>query len=129
MSQNTTLLDQKLTIRQIRVITALVTGASIEEAADQVKVNRASVHRWLRKPDFRDALDLARKDAIRLAFSKLDQAVSEAADKLISLTKSSVESISLRACELILRFAREHVEIGDLLVRIDAIEKRINSPQ
>jgi hypothetical protein len=33
----------------------------------------------------------------------------------------------LRTCEIMLRFSREHVEIGDLVERLDAIERRLDS--
>ena len=48
--------DFALSSRQQRAVTALTSGATIVNAAKRARVSRATVHRWLREPDFRAAL-------------------------------------------------------------------------
>lgn len=48
--------------RQLRAVQAIAESASISAAADQCGTNRATLHRWLRLPEFREALDEIQRD-------------------------------------------------------------------
>lgn len=65
----------KLTARQRAAMTALVAGASVQDAARAARVHRSTLHRWTRSELFAAELetecsairDLARKQALALA--------------------------------------------------------------
>ena len=51
-----------LSARQERLILALLSAPDQKTAAEQAGVSEPSLYRWLRDPEFRKALDAARKD-------------------------------------------------------------------
>jgi uncharacterized protein YmfQ (DUF2313 family) len=128
MTQNVTDFSGKLTARQIKAIGILAAGNSVESVAEQTGVSRKTIHLWLRRPDFKEAVGRTKKMAVLLVFDSLSHAVSQAAAKLIALLNSESEGVVLRACELILKFSKEHVDGGDLRVRVERLEAKYNQP-
>jgi transposase-like protein len=122
-----TQLGRKLTARQDKAVAILAVGSSVEAVAERVGISRQTIHRWMLQPDFKAAVTAARRQAVQVVFDTLSQSVNQAAEKLTALVKSQTESICLRSCEILLRFAKEHIEIGDLVERLDAIERRLDS--
>jgi len=61
MPQNTT--PEKLTAQQARVLERLLAGDTVTAAAKAGKVDRSTVHRWLREdPDFQAAYNQRRRE-------------------------------------------------------------------
>lgn len=51
----------ELADKQQRAVAALVSGETVKDAARDAGVNRSTVHRWLKEPDFMAALNGARR--------------------------------------------------------------------
>src|SRR6516225_2109744 len=78
---------QKLTRTQEAVIAALLTEPTHAAAAAQAGVSEATLHRWLRLPEFRDAYRRARRDLVEGAVGRLQAAAGQAVDTLLAVAK------------------------------------------
>ena len=56
---------------QIEAIPHIITSNSTAEAARTADVSRSTLHRWMRDPDFRDALEDVRREAAELARNQM----------------------------------------------------------
>ena len=70
------------TVKQTEVITALVTGSGIAQAAQRSHVNERTVYRWLRLPAFQDAL----RQEERLVLNACSW-------RLVALTKKALDAL------------------------------------
>jgi hypothetical protein len=80
MSQNATPIDA-LSGKQERVLTLLLTGASVSDAASAAEVARETVHRWLREDyGFQAAFNRGRKELREAMQARLMALAGKAAD-------------------------------------------------
>jgi DNA-binding MarR family transcriptional regulator len=66
--------DQGLTAPQLQAVEGLIQGMSISDIAQQIGVHRTTIHNWLNKQIFQDALDRQRtaiKAGLRARFMGL----------------------------------------------------------
>jgi hypothetical protein len=81
MPQNTT--DVKLTVRQERAIEHLLTGMTVSATAADLRVDRSTIHRWLREDaDFQIVLNLRRREIVEAVQWRLITLVNAAIDAL-----------------------------------------------
>ncbi len=101
-----------LSVRQIRAVTALAESDSISAAADTCGVNRATLHRWMRLPQFIDALAEIQADHRSRAVRRLSSALDRAAQRVIDLADHAEdESVQLRAAMAVPQMLRELLEL------------------
>lgn len=75
---------EQLSSTQLTALEALLTGASVTEAAERAGVDRTTVSRWKnRDPEFMAALNARKRDVWERARSRLLAAVDEAVDTLV----------------------------------------------
>lgn len=123
MTENVTLKP-----RQQIAITALLTGANIEQTAQSAQVDPRTVRRWMREAGFIRALDQAQADITREAARKLSNLLNESVDGLGDLLKTAnLQPMDrLRIIQTILQaFPKIHesVTVED---RLDRIEQDLN---
>lgn len=75
-------MSQKLTINQVRAITALLEYPKIQDAAAAIGVNRKTITRWLDQEAFRSALHQAE-----------GLAIDEASRKLLVLSNAAIAAL------------------------------------
>jgi len=68
----------KLTARQEQAIQALLTGASIKEAAQHVQVGRTTLYRWLNATAFRNAYQAAQERSHAWTVNRLQHIAAKA---------------------------------------------------
>lgn len=117
--------ERELTGPQIRTVAVLVTASSIEEAAQEARVARSTVHRWLQDAGFREALRRARATMFDETMGRLQSATAQSVTALCDLLKSSEEAIRLRAALGILGLGLKAREVIDLAERIQRLEEII----
>lgn len=101
-----------LTPRQLRAVQAIAESDSIIAAADQCRTNRATLHRWLRNPAFRETLDEIQRDQRARAIRRLSSTLDRAAQTVIHLADHATdEAIRLRAAMAIPQMMRELLDI------------------
>jgi hypothetical protein len=113
----------KRSSRQERAIAALLTCRTIAEAAAAVGIAERTLAGWLKVPAFASAYRAARRQVVELAVSRLQGVTGEAVDTLQGLLAAESESVRLGAAKGILEFAQQAVAIGDLLERVEALER------
>ncbi len=113
-----------LTPQQIKVLSLLLGGSTIEAAAAGAGVNPATVHRWLAQPGFADAYRAGRTRALGQAVASLQTgAVAVVAElRLIAVDRTVAASTRVAAARAFLDLALRGTEIADLADRVLALE-------
>ncbi len=114
-----------LTPKQVRALTGLLAGRSIEDTATDIGVNPSTVHRWKDEPDFKAALVSGRLTAaelgLDLTLSLVRNAVAVQAEHLRPGTPAHLRQ---RASEFVITHALAWIELHELKARVDALEAR-----
>lgn len=93
--------------------------------AQNDKVVRKTLLRWLREPQFYAAYREARRLAYGQSIARLQQAASAAASTLlkIMIDPSSPPSCRLRAADSVMSHAAKAIEIEDIEARVSDLER------
>jgi len=106
----------------------MLTHSSVEAAAKSVGISYVTAWRWLRQPDVLTRLRALRRDAMNRAIARLQEAATGAVDCLCEVQRDGEsESARVAAARTILEQALRAVELGDVLERLDAIERTVKS--
>ncbi len=109
------------------IIAALVAaGLSQHSVAEKARVSRASVARRLADPEFRVAVEAARRKLWERTTGKLAAASVRAANKLCLLLKSGDEKIQLHAAKAILENSARFFEQVEVLEKLKEIESKVD---
>jgi transcriptional regulator with XRE-family HTH domain len=117
--------NEKLTVKQARVIPYLLASPSIEEGCKRAGVSKAAVYEWLRDETFRHELKRQRDAVIERALDSLKANISKATETLVKLLDSDKEAIQARAAEDIIEFTQKALEHEELERRIQALEAKL----
>jgi hypothetical protein len=117
--------DDGITTRQGRAVEALLREGSITRAAAAVGVNERTLRRWGKEPAFRAAVLRGRREAFGQAIGLTQRYAPVAVATLVKVMNdpASAASAKVTAAALLLRFAREGVELDDLAERIERLEE------
>jgi phage terminase small subunit len=119
--------DRKTTLtpRQRKIIPLLVTCSTITEAAKKAKVNRATVHEWMKDGDFRAEVGRQRDAVTQEAFGMLASNLTRAVEVLAGLLNDGDKRLKRFAANDILNHFARHKELNELTERIEAIEQAL----
>lgn len=104
-------------------IAALLVAGSIHEAAAQAGISESTLDEWLRDPEFSADYARARRRVLDGVIGKLQQAASAAVEALTRNLNCGTASVEVRAAEAILTHTFRGVEITDLAVRLEEVER------
>ena len=107
------------------LVTALASGAGIEEAAAASKMSARTVHRRLDDKGFRRRVCDARNRIFEQTVGQLSAASVKAALTLAQLLNSDSDSIRLSAARTILEQATKLRESGELVARVSELEEML----
>lgn len=114
-----------LTPKQVAVLTALLSGRSIEAAAKETKVGPTTIHRWLREPAFQEAQRAGRRELAEQALGQLQtvtrSAVGVIAEILTDRTKPA--TVRLRAAQIVIEATTKWLELQDFAARLESLER------
>ncbi len=79
----------ELSPRQAAAIPHIITSRSTTEASELADVSRKTLQRWMRDPDFRDALEDVRREAAELARNQMGGLLVKAMATLSDVMDSS----------------------------------------
>jgi uncharacterized membrane protein (DUF106 family) len=104
---------------------ALITEPTIKAAAQKVGITTPTLHKWLKLSEFKAAYREARREAVTVAIARLQQAAAEAVEALRAIMNDTSKPASARvsAARSILELAIKAIEIEDLEVRIEELER------
>jgi hypothetical protein len=109
-------------------VEAMMSHKTVEAAAEAVGISHATAYRWMQHADVIQRLAEARRDAMKAAMSKLQQAASASVDCLCEIQRDGAsESARVSAARTILEQALRSVELQDVEERIDKLETIVKS--
>jgi hypothetical protein len=82
---------QKLIRKQEALIAALLTEPTHAAAAATAGVSEATLHRWLRLPEFQAAYRRARRELVEAAVGRIQAATGQAVDTLLAVAKGGAK--------------------------------------
>lgn len=114
---------EKLTPKQQKAIELLLSGMTVEQAAESAGVGRGTLHRWLDDPDVVAAITAGRRQLAEAAMSRLQALADTAVAVLADLMHSSRETIRLRAALAVIDANVQWLELQDIVARLEALER------
>ncbi len=110
--------------RAAQAIRALMLEPTIEKAAKSAGIGERTLYRWLREDDFREAFDLARREALSMSIASLQAATSDAVSALIGVLTDDGNRPSDRisAARIVLDFSLRGQDLLDFEQRMAALE-------
>jgi AcrR family transcriptional regulator len=113
------------TPKQVKVLTALLAGRSVEAPAKEAGVNPATVHRWLKDEAFKAARDAGQRELAELGLSLLLSLVRRAvAVQLERLDDRTKPQLQQRASEFVIDHGLKWIELESLEARLKDLEER-----
>ena len=118
----------KISRKQEQCIAALLACSSIIEAAQHCGVAEVTMHRWLRQESFQAAYRDSRRQVMQHAIAQIQQITSEAVETLRAVMKDpdAPASAKVSAARTVIESALRAVELEDISVRLEALERAQN---
>ena len=120
---------EKLSRKKDQAVMALITEPTMKAAADKIGITPRTLYKWLKMPEFRSAYMAAKREAVSVAITRLQQAATEAVETLRAIMNDPKKPASARvaAARSILEMAIKATEIEDLEIRIEELERLITN--
>jgi len=116
-----------LTPKQVKTLTALLAGRTVEAAAKEVGVNPATVHRWLNDEAFKAARDAGQRELAEMGLSLLLSLVRNAvAVQAAHLQEHTRVQIRQRASEFVIEHALKWIELEDLRDELERLKALVH---
>lgn len=116
---------EKKSRKEDGALAALLAYPTIGEAAKAAGIGESTLLRWLQDPEFYERFMKARRQAVSHAVSRIQQATTTAVDTLAEVMQDAEAPPASRvsASKTVLDIAFKAVELEDLAVRIEALER------
>jgi hypothetical protein len=120
-------ITDRLTPKQQRALTALLTSRTHVEAAQKAEMSVTSLWRTMRNERFQAEYSRLRREAVDFALQRLQQGSDAAANTLLEILEDKTCPPSDRrgASKTVLEINIKFIELCDLGARIEAIEKTL----
>lgn len=122
--------SKALTAKQIVAVEALLTHPTIAAAATAASVPERTLRHWRKTPEFRAALDEARREAWSHALARLGNLAGKAVSTLDRAMDCAALCLNVRATSVEVRAANAALsqlavaELAELSARVAALETR-----
>lgn len=119
--------DASLSRKQQRAVAALVSEPTVGAAARVAGVGETTLHRWLRQPEFAEALRAARNEAFGAALASVQQAAVEAVQTLrgVMADPDTPPSSRVAAARSVLDIALKAHDLQEIEERLAALEEKL----
>jgi len=116
----------KLSRKKEQAIIALLEAPTVKEAAEMVKINPATLYKWMALPEFEEAYRKARHRAMGEAIARLQQASSEAVATLWDVMgdQEATPASRVTAARTVLELGMRGTEIEVIEVRLKQLEEQ-----
>jgi hypothetical protein len=119
---------EKKSRKEEQFIAALLTNPSIEAAAKSVGIGNATAWRWMQDPNFATQYREARREVMRHATARLQEAAREAVECLRDVQRTGEsESARVSAARTILEQALKAADLEDVQERLDVLEQAVKN--
>jgi transposase-like protein len=115
------------TSRKDRAVVALLEHPTVEKAAEAAGVHPTTLRRWLRQPEFHEAVRQARREKFSQSMGLLHLGTNAAIANLMKIMRDPNQpgSTQVRAIDSLLNRVAKAIEIEDVLARITALERLV----
>lgn len=120
--------DKKVTLKKSLALEALLSGANANEAAAAAGVVRNTLYKWQRDPDFIDALNQAKSEAM----DRLGRSLSALGEKAVMTLDAAMDdpdagpAVKIRAADIVLNRALSIQDAAEFEKRLSDLEKQLN---
>ena len=113
------------------LISAILTCPTIRDASASVGLSEQSVYSRMRKPEFRQRLQIERDNKFQAISSKIEDANFRALNTLVSILDDETVSagIRVRASQTLLDLSLKNREQIDVISRIQNLEEMLKSQE
>jgi len=105
-----------------KVLIALIETSSIREAAKASGIGEATIYRYLQDKEFLAEYRNARRQTIESAIAQMQNAASEAVERLKELQYCENPAVAARCAQIIFENSIKGMETTDILERLEKIE-------
>ena len=114
-----------------QLISAILTCPTIRDASASVGLSEQSVYSRMRKPEFRQRLQIERDNKFQAISSKIEDANFKALDTLLKILddESVSAGIKVRASQTLLDLSLKNREQADIISRIQSLEEMLKEQQ
>ena len=105
-----------------KVLIALIETSSIREAAKASGIGEATIYRYLQDKEFLAEYRNARRQTVESAISKMQNATSEAVERLKELQYCENPAVAARCAQIIFENSIKGMETTDILERLEMLE-------
>jgi hypothetical protein len=114
---------KNVTPRQRKAVESLLTTGDKSQAAELAGVKRQTIYKWLKQPEFQQALREAEAEALKGLSQALARLGSKAADTLDKSMDTDSDRVRVRAADIVLQRLLQLRELIDLDARVRELEK------
>ncbi len=107
---------------QEKVLIALIETSSIREAAKASGIGEATIYRYLQDKEFLAEYRNARRQTVETAIASMQNAASEAVERLKELQYCENPAVAARCAQIIFENSIRGLETTDILERLEKIE-------
>ena len=115
----------KLSRRQLKAIPFLVGSPTYTQGCVKAKINKATLYKWLKQPEFKCELDRQRSEIVEAAFGMIAQNIEKAISTLVGLLDTGDDRVKRLTANDIIGHFLKHKELDDLEERIQQIEQQL----
>ncbi len=116
---------KQLTDRQKKAIPAIVSSPTYTKGCKKAKINKTTLYKWLKEPEFKAELDRQREQVADEAFGVLSQSLTKAVETLTGLLDTKDDRLKRLVCKDIIEQFLKRKEIEDLNERLTEIENQL----
>ena len=115
----------KLSRRQLKAIPFLVSSPTYTQGCVKAKINKATLYKWLKQPEFKCELDRQRNEIVEAAFGMIAQNIETAISTLVGLLDTGDDRVKRLTANDIIGHFLKHKELDELEERIQQIEQQL----
>ena len=115
----------KLTARQLKAIPHIVGSPTYTQGCKKAKINKTTLYKWLKIPNFKAELDRQRNEIAAEAFGVLSQGLTKAVEALVGLLDNKDDRLKRLAAKDVIDFIIRHKENENLDERLKEVEKQL----
>ncbi len=117
----------RFTERQRKAIPSIVSSPTYTQGCKKAEINKATLYKWLKIPEFKAELDRQRDEVASEAFGVLTQSLTKAVETLVGLLDNKDDRLKRLTAEDLVSFVIQHKENEDLDKRLTEIEKQLQT--
>ena len=117
----------KLSRRQLKAIPFLVGSPTYTQGCEKAKINKTTLYKWLKNPEFKTELDRQRSEIVEAAFGMIAQNIEKAISTLVGLLDTGDDRVKRLTANDIIGHFLKNKELRDLEERIGRIEEQLET--